>query len=73
MKLVNPSTVQELETDAIFLVLSLVNKDLFIYVFITSVRCEIRYVGTAELKFILYINVRVTSMIQCQKTPGCSD
>ena len=53
----------ELATDAIFLFLSQVNNDLFIYVFATSVDCEIRYVGTAELKNIPYISARVTCTI----------
>ena len=53
----------ELATDVIFPVLSSVNKDLFIYVFVTSRRCEIRYADTAELKFIPCINVRVSSTI----------
>ena len=42
-----------------FLVLLTVNNDLFIYVFATGVRCEVRYVDTAELKNILYISTRV--------------
>ena len=33
---------------------------LFIYVFTTSVGCEIRYVGTTELKNIPNITPRVT-------------
>ena len=53
----------ELESDVIFLVLSSVNNDLFIYIFVTSVSCEIRYVGTAELKNIPYISARVTCTI----------
>ena len=53
----------ELATDAIFLVLSSVNNGLFIYVFATSVGCEIIYVGTTELKNILYISARVTCTI----------
>ena len=35
--------------------------ELFIYVFATSVGCEVRYVGTTELKKILYISARVLS------------
>ena len=50
-------------TDVIFLILSSVNNDLFIYVFATNVGCEIRYVGTAELKNIPYISARVTCTI----------
>ena len=53
----------ELATDVIFLVLSSINNDLFIYAFATSVGCEIRYVGTAELKSIPYISARVTCTI----------
>ena len=53
----------ELATDVIFLVLSSVNNDLFTYVFATSVGCDIRYVGTAELKNIPYISDRVTCTI----------
>ena len=53
----------ELATDVIFLVLSSVSNDSFIYVFATSVGCEIRYVGTTELKNIPYINARVTCTI----------
>ena len=53
----------ELATDVIFLVLSLVYNDLFIHVFVTSVGCEIRYVGTAELKNILFISAKITCTI----------
>ena len=41
----------ELAAYVIFLVLLSVNNDLFICVFATGVGCEIRYVGTTELKF----------------------
>ena len=34
-----------------------------IYVFATSVACEIRYVDTIELKNILYISARVACTI----------
>ena len=54
----------ELVTDVSFLVLSLVNNDLFIHVFATSVGCDIRYVGTAELKNIPYISASVTYTIK---------
>ena len=40
MKLVNPSTVQELATDVIFLFLSSVINDLFIYAFAADAGCE---------------------------------
>ena len=50
----------ELVTEIIFLVLSSVNNDLSIYVFARDVDCEIRYVGTTELKNIPYISVRAT-------------
>ena len=63
MKLIDPSTVQELATDVIFLVLSSVINDLFIYVFDTGVGCENRYVGTTELKNIPYIRARVACTI----------
>ena len=53
----------ELATDVIFLVLSSVSNDLFIYVFATSVGCDIRYAGTVELKNIPYISARVTCTI----------
>ena len=53
----------ELKTDAIFLVLSSVNNDLFTYVLATGVGCEIRYVGTIELKNVPYISARVTCTI----------
>ena len=55
--------LMELVTDIIFLGLSSVNNDLFIYVFATSVGCKIRYVGTAQLKNIPYISARVTCRI----------
>ena len=54
----------ELATDVIFLVLLSVNNDLCIYVFATGVGCEIRYVGTTELKDIPYISARATCMIK---------
>ena len=50
----------ELVTNVIFLVLSQVNNDLFIYAFATNVGCEIRYLGSAELNYIPYISARVT-------------
>ena len=53
----------KLATDAIFLVLSSVNNDLFIYVFAINMGCEIIYVGTTELKNIPYISARVTCTI----------
>ena len=53
----------ELATDVTFLVLSLVNNDLFIYVFATGVGCEITYVGNTELNNAAYINAKVTCMI----------
>ena len=53
----------ELATNVIFLVLSSVNNDLSIYVFPTGVSCEIRYVGTTELKSIPYISARANCMI----------
>ena len=43
----------------LFLVVLLVNNDLIIYVFATSVGCEVIYVDTTELKNILYISARV--------------
>ena len=45
----------ELVTDIIFLVLSFGKNDLTNYGFATGVGCEIRYVGTTELKNIPYI------------------
>ena len=53
----------ELVTDVIFLVLLSANNDLTIYVFATGVGCEIRYVGTTELKNIPYLNGRATCTI----------
>ena len=53
----------ELVTDIIFLVLSSENNDLTIYVFATGVGCEIRYVGTTELKNIPYLSGRATCTI----------
>ena len=53
----------KLASDTIFLVPSSLNDDLFIYVFATSVGCEITYVGTTELKNIPYISARVTCTI----------
>ena len=42
----------ELATDVIFLSLSSVNNDLFIYVFVTSWGGEIGYVVTVELNYM---------------------
>ena len=53
----------ELATDIIFLSLLLVNNDLFFYAFATSVGCDIRHVGTAELKNTPCISARVTCTI----------
>ena len=53
----------ELVTDVVFLVLSSENNDLTIYVFATGVGCEIRYVGTTELKNIPYLSGRATCTI----------
>ena len=53
----------ELAIDAIFLVLSSVNNDLFIYAFATFVGFEIIYVGATELKNIAYISGKVTCTI----------
>ena len=53
----------ELAIDAIFLVLSSVNNDLFIYVFTIFVGFEIIYVGATELKNIAYISGKVTCTI----------
>ena len=46
-----------------FLVLLSVNNDLFIYVVVTSLGCEVIYVDTAELKKILYISARFACTI----------
>ena len=48
-------------TNIIFFVLSSVKIDLSIYA--TGVGCEIRYVGTTELKNIPYISARATCTI----------
>ena len=62
----------KLATDVTFLVPSSVNNDLFLYVFATSMVCEIRYVGTDELKNFPYINARVAWTINFSvKKPGC--
>ena len=62
----------ELATDVIFLILSSVNNDLFIYIFVASVGCEIRYVGAAELKNIPYISASVSLRLTlASKKPGC--
>ena len=53
----------ELTADVIFLVPSSVKNDLSLYVFVTSMGCEIRYVGTTELKNIAYISARTTCTI----------
>ena len=53
----------DLATDVILLVLSTVNNDLFLYVFTAGVECEIRYVGTTEMKNIPYISARVSCTI----------
>ena len=53
----------ELVTDVIFLVLSSASNDLTIYVFAIGVDCEIRYVGTTELKNIPYLSGRATCTI----------
>ena len=58
----------ELKTDVIFLVLSSVNNDLFTCVLATGVGCEVRYVGTIELKNIPYISARVTCIINFSVT-----
>ena len=57
----------ELVTDAIFLALSLANNDLTIYVFATGVGCEIRYVGTTELKNTPYLGLPVQSTLASKK------
>ena len=49
----------ELAADVVFLVLSSVNNDLFIHVFVASVGCHIRYIGITEMKNILYISACV--------------
>ena len=53
----------KLATHVIFLLLSSVNNDLYIYVFATGVGCKIRYVGTTEWKDIPYISARGTCTI----------
>ena len=53
----------ELATDVIFLVPSSVKNDLSLYVFVTSMGCETRYVGITELKNNAYIIVRATCTI----------
>ena len=53
----------ELVTDVLCFVLSSENNDLTIYVFPTGVGCEIRYVGTTEMKNIPYLRARATCTI----------
>ena len=53
----------ELVADVVFLVLSSENNDLTIYVYTTGAGCEIRYVGTTELKNIPYLSGRATCTI----------
>ena len=53
----------QLATDLIFSGFLSVNNDLIIYVFATSVGCEVRYVDTTELKNILYISAVVACTI----------
>ena len=53
----------ELATDVTFLVLLLVNNDLFINEFATGLTCKIRYVGINELRNIAYVGARVTCTI----------
>ena len=48
-----------LVTDVIFLVLSSVNNDLYIYVFFAGVGCEVPYIGSAELNNVPYISAKV--------------
>ena len=53
----------EVATDVIFLVLSLVNNDLIIYVFAKGMSCEIAYVGCTELSNVPYISAKVPCTI----------
>ena len=57
----------ELVTDPIFVALSSANNDLTIYVFATGVDCEIRYVGTTELKNTPYLGLPVQSTLVSKK------
>ena len=61
-----------LVTDVVFLVLSSANNELIIYVFAAGVGCEIRYVGTTELKNTPYPGVPVQSTLVSKKH-RCSD
>ena len=54
----------ELATNVVFLVLSPVSKDLFIYVFATGVGCETTYASNTELNNVAYISAKVTCMIK---------
>ena len=64
----------ELVTDVVFLVLSLENNDLTIYVLATGVSCKIRSLGSTELKnvHILVLGLTVQSA-SVPKKPRCSD
>ena len=53
----------ELVNDVIFLVLLLGNNNLAIYESATSVGCDIRYVGTTEMKNIPYLSARAICTI----------
>ena len=53
----------ELVTDVIFLVLLLGNNNLAIYESATGVGCDIRYVGTTEMKNIPYLSARAICTI----------
>ena len=55
-------------TDVIFLVLSSVNNDLIVYVFVTGVGCEITYIGSTEMNNVPYITLNFSD-----KKPECSD
>ena len=62
----------ELATDVIFVVLSPVNNDLFVYIFATCVGCEITYVGNTELNNVLVLKLPALST-SLTKKPGCSE
>ena len=53
----------ELVTDVIFLLPSLENNDLIIYIFATGVSCKIRFAGSSKLKNVPYLSSRATCKI----------
>ena len=55
------------------MVFSSENIDLFIYVFVTGVGCEIRYIGTTEMKNIPYIRAMALRSSSMSEKAGSFD